>query len=107
LTRDSYQAVGAKRHKKHRQQKLIPPALRNVDVESSWFKSGYRGRIQGYRLVLQSLVVVFPAPLCATWQLNNIGESTIAKQSVKEHRLVKTDVLLGDETCGGSTLVSL
>jgi hypothetical protein len=107
LTRDRYQAVGAKWHKKHRQQKLIPPALRNVDVESSWFKSGYRGRIQGYRLVLQSLVVAFPAPLSATWQPTNIGESTIAKQAVKEHRLVKTDVLLGDETFGGSTLVSL
>lgn len=102
-----YQAVGAKWHKKHRQQELIPPGLRNVDVESSWFKSGYRGWVQGYRLVLQSLVFPFPVPLFATWQANNMGESTIAKQAIKQKRLPVTDVLLGDETFGGEELVSL
>jgi hypothetical protein len=102
-----YQAVGAKWHKKHRQQELIPLGLRNVDVESEWFKSGYRGWVQGYRLVLQSLVFPFPVPLFAAWTANNIGESTVAKQAVKEHRLVKTDVLLGDETFGGEELVKL
>ncbi len=102
-----YQAVGAKWHKKHRQHGLIPLGLRNVDVESEWFKSGYRGWVQGYRLVLQSLVFPFPVPLSATWKANNIGESTIAKQAINDRRLVKTDVLLADETFGGKELVTL
>jgi len=107
LTRDGYQAIGAKWHKKHRQQGLIPLGLRNVDVESSWFKSGYRGWLQGYRLVLQSLVFPFPVPLSASWAANNIGESTVTKQAVANHQIVKTDVLLGNETFGGKELVAL
>lgn len=102
-----YQAIGAKWHKKQRHQGIIPPGLRNVDVESEWFKSGYRGWVQGYRLVLQSLVFPFPVPLFATWKANNIGESTIAKQAITEQRIVRTDVLLGDETFGGAILVKL
>ena len=38
-----YEALGPLWHKKHRQQNQIPPKLRNVDRESEWFKSGYRG----------------------------------------------------------------
>jgi len=52
--------------------------------------------VQGYRLVLQSLVFPFPVPLFATWQANNMGESTIAKQAIKQKPLLVTDVLLGD-----------
>jgi len=102
-----YQAVGPRWHKTNRQAGEIPSGLRNVDVESEWFKSGYRGWIQGYRLVLQSLVFPFPVPLFACWQANNIGESTITRQAITNHRLVKTDVLLGDETFGGEELVKL
>ncbi len=102
-----YQASGPKWHKKQRQAKQIPSLLRNVDTESEWFKSNYRGWVQGYRLVLQSLVFPFPVPLSATWSPNNIGESTIAKKAITDHRLVKTDVLLGDETFGGEDLVNL
>jgi len=102
-----YQAVGPKWHKKHRQTCTIPFGLRNVDRQSEWFKSGYRGWVQGYRLVLQSLVFPFPVPLSATWKANNIGESTIAKQAINDRRLVKTDVLLADETFGGKELVTL
>lgn len=61
-----YQATGPKWHQKHRQTGHIPLRLRNVDPESEWFKSNYRGWIQGYRLVLQSLVFPFPVPLFAT-----------------------------------------
>ena len=102
-----YQAIGPLWHKKHRRQGEIPPGLRNIDMQSEWFKSGYRGWVQGYRLVLQSLVFPFPVPLSAAWQANNIGESTIAKQAVTAGQLVKTDVLLGDETFGGKDLVAL
>ncbi len=42
-----YQALGPKWHKKHRLEKVIPTGLRNVDTESKWSKSGYRGWVQG------------------------------------------------------------
>jgi hypothetical protein len=102
-----YQALGPKWHKKHRQAGELPLGLRNVDRQSEWFKSGYRGWVQGYRLVVQSLVFPFPVPLSATWKANNIGESTIAKHAISTKHLVKTDVLLGDETFGGEDLVNL
>jgi hypothetical protein len=102
-----YQSIGPKWHKKDRQKGQTPLRLRNVDSQSQWFKSGYRGWIQGYRLVLQSLVFPFPVPLSATWNANNIGESTIAKQVLINQQLVKTAVLLADETFGGAALVKL
>ena len=102
-----YQAVGPRWHKKHRRENLIPARLRNVDRESQWFKSGYRGFVQGYRLVLQSLVFPFPVPLSATWKANNLGESTIARQAIAAGRLIRTEVLLGDESFGGKDLVEL
>jgi hypothetical protein len=58
-----YEAQGPKWHKKDRHQGRIPIGLRNVDTESHWFKSGYRGWVQGYRLVLQGLVFPSPVPL--------------------------------------------
>jgi len=102
-----YQGTGPRWHKKHRQQNRIPAGLRNVDQESEWFKSGYRGWVQGYRLVVQSLVFPFPVPLSASWRPNNCGESTIAKQAITSRQLIKTDVLLGDETFGGQDLTKL
>lgn len=102
-----YQALGPKWHKKHRRENLIPSGLRNVDRESEWFKSGYRGWIQGYRLVAQALVFPYPVPLSASWTPNNIGESSVAKAAISGGSLVKTDVLLGDESFGGADLTEL
>jgi hypothetical protein len=99
-----YAALGPLWHKKHRQLGIIPLALRNVDVESSWFKSGYRGWVQGYRLVLQGLVFPEPVPLFAVWRLNSEGEATIMATALKEQCLPVTPVLLGDSTFGGATL---
>lgn len=99
-----YQALGPLWHKKDRQQRVIPPKLRNVDTESEWFKSGYRGWIQGYRLVMQGLVFPEPVPLFAVWRANNEGESSIVKAAVRAEKLPVTDVMLGDETFGGAEL---
>ncbi len=82
-----YQALGPLWHKKYRHQNLIPAKLRNVDTESEWFKSGYRGWVQGYRLVLQGLVFPLPVPLFATWRCNNQGESTIVKEALKQKKM--------------------
>lgn len=69
-----YEAAGPLWHRKHRRQGVIPAGLRNVDTESAWSKSGYRGWVQGYRLVLQGLVFPEPVPLFAAWRSNSAGE---------------------------------
>jgi hypothetical protein len=101
-----YAAQGPRWHKKHRRQGRIPTGLRNVDTESSWFKSGYRGWVQGYRLVLQGLTFPQPVPLWAAWRLNSEGEATIMAQALERQSLPVTPVLLGDETFGGAALVA-
>jgi hypothetical protein len=96
-----YQAQGPKWHKRDRQQDLVPVGLRNVDTEAKWSKSGYRGWVQGYRLLLQGLVFPAPVPICAAWRPNNENEARLAMEELEAGRLKVTDVLLGDETFGG------
>src|SRR5262249_31888887 len=43
-------AQGPQWHKADREADRIPEKLRNVDRDSSWGKSGYRGWVQGYGL---------------------------------------------------------
>jgi hypothetical protein len=100
-----YEAAGPLWHQKHRRDGRIPLGLRNVDTESSWSKSGYRGWVQGYRLVLQGLVFPEPVPLYAAWRSNSEGEATIMAQALGDRSLPVTSVLLGDETFGGAKLV--
>lgn len=99
-----YEAAGPKWHRKHRLKGRVPSGLRNVDTESSWFKSGYRGWVQGYRLVLQGLAFPHPVPLWAVWRENSTGEATIVGRALAEERLPITPVLLGDTTFGGARL---
>lgn len=99
-----YEAAGPRWHKQQREAGIIPTGLRNVDVDSSWSKSGYRGWVQGYRLVLQGLVFPAPVPLFAVWRTNSEGEATIMAQALAQHRFPVTSVLLGDETYGGAEL---
>src|SRR5258706_8749586 len=101
-----YQAQGPLWHKRDRDQDRIPARLRNVDRESSWSKSGYRGWVQGYRLVLQGLVFPYPVPIFAAWRANTEGESTIVAKALDEGILPITDLLLGDEAFGGKDLVA-
>lgn len=49
-----FEARGPKWHKKHRRRGVIPKKLRNVDTDSEWGYSHYRGWVQGYALVLVS-----------------------------------------------------
>lgn len=100
-----YKAVGPRWHKRHRKAGQVPIALRNVDRESAWFKSGYRGWVQGYRLVLQGLVFPSPVPLWAAWRRNDEGESSIAATAIKERSIQATEVLLGDTSFGSPELV--
>jgi len=93
-----YEARGPKWHHKQRKSGIIPHGLRNVDVESKWSKSGYRSWVQGYRLVLQTLLLPTPIPLFATWQPNNLYEAEIAQSALHSEQLVVTALLLGDTT---------
>ena len=102
-----YEAAGGRWHKGDRLAGVIPPGLRNVDTESAWSKSNYRGWIQGYRLVVQTLCFPVPVPLFAAWVSNAVGESTVTKRAITEERLSITDVLLGDEAFGGTDLTKL
>jgi hypothetical protein len=101
-----YQAQGPLWHKRDRDQERIPPGLRNVDTESAWAKSGYRGWVQGYRLVLQGLVFPAPVPLFARWCPNSVGESTVLEETLAADHFPITELLLGDSTFGGAELVA-
>ncbi len=90
------EAVGAKWHSADRKMNRIPAGLRNVDTESYWSKSHYRGWGQGYRLTLQTLVFPEPVPLYAAFRSNKEGEMTTTKTALKQKRLIVTAVLLGD-----------
>ena len=95
-----YKALGPLWHKKDREKGLVPTLLRNVDRESKWSKSGYRGWVQGYRLILQGLVFPEPVPLFAAWRPHNQCEAKTACAALGTGALQVTDVLLGDETFG-------
>jgi hypothetical protein len=101
-----YQAQGPLWHKRDREQGRMPAGLRNVDTESAWSKSGYRGWVQGYRLVLQGLVFPAPVPLFARWCPNSVGESTVLEEALAADQLPLTELLLGDSTFGGADLVA-
>lgn len=96
-----YQAQGPKWHHGDRRKDLVPVGLRNVDTESKWSKSGYRGWVQGYRLMLQGLVFPAPVPIFAAWRPNNENEANLTVEELLADQLKVTDVLLGDETFGG------
>ncbi len=100
-----YQARGPKWHKKDGQQGVIPTGLRNVDTESSWSTSHYRGWVQGYRILLQTLVFPSPVPLFAVWRRNSENEAKIALEELEKGRLQVTDVMLGDHTFGKEDFV--
>ena len=98
-----YQAHGPRWHKGDREQGRVPVGLRNVDRESRWSKSGYRGWVQGYRLLLQGLAFPQPVPVFAAWRPNNECEAHIALEALEAGALKVTSVLLGDETFGKGT----
>ncbi len=101
-----YKARGPLWHHKQRKEGVIPLHLRNVDCQSEWSKSGYRGWVQGYRLLLQTLLLPTPIPLFATWQPNNLYEEHLALRALQAGTLPVTSVLLGDSSFGSPALVT-
>lgn len=101
-----FQAQGPLWHARDRAQGRVPAGVRNVDRESAWSKSGYRGWVQGYRLVLQGLVFPTPVPLFAHWCPNSVGEGTVLEEALAADQFPVTELLLGDSTFGGAALVA-
>ena len=101
-----YKARGPLWHQKQRKAGIIPLHLRNVDQESAWSKSGYRGWVQAYRLLLQTLLLPAPIPLFATWQLNSLYEEHLALDALQEGKLSVTAVLLGDTSFGSPKMTA-
>jgi hypothetical protein len=101
-----YEAVGPQWHAKNRREGRIPQGLRNVDTDSAWSKSGYRGWVQGYRLIVQTLVFPDAVPICALWSSNASGEATVAEQALEAGLLQVTDVMLGDTSFGNEDLTT-
>lgn len=95
-----YEARGPKWHKADRQKGRVPARLREVDTESTWSRSGYRGWVQGYRLDVQGLVSPTPVPVRAFWRPNHENEAVTACAALADGRLQVTGVLLGDTTYG-------
>lgn len=101
-----YEAVGPKWHKSSRDEGVVPSGLHNVDTDSTWSKSDYRGWVQGFRLVSQSLVFPFPVPLAAVWRTNAMNEAAIVAEGLDTGLFQTTDVLLGDTTFGAPDFVA-
>ena len=101
-----YQARGPLWHARDRKQGRVPPGLRNVDPEAAWSKSGSRGWVQGYRVVLQGLAFPAPVPLFARGCPNTGGESTVRAQALAAEQFPLPELLLGDSTFGGVDLVA-
>ena len=100
------QAQGPRWPKRDRKPDRSPVGLRNVDPESAWSTRGYRGWVQGSRLVLQGLVFPAPVPLFARWCPNSVGERTGLEEALAADQLPITELLLGDATFGGADLVA-
>ncbi|MEJ7708789.1 MAG: hypothetical protein WKF84_02770 [Pyrinomonadaceae bacterium] len=75
-------------------------------MDSAWSKSGYRGWVQGYRLVLQTLLLPAPIPLFATWQPNNLYEEHLALEALQAGQLPVTSLLLGDSSFGSPVMAA-
>lgn len=77
-----YQAPGPKWHASDRRAARVPSGLRHVDMASSWAKSGYRGWVSGYQLLVQGLVFPVPVPVWAAWRPDHENEARIAQQAL-------------------------
>jgi len=72
-------AHGPRWHKKDREKGMVPEHLRNVDRDSEWGYSRYRGWVQGYaiHLLCSATPDFLPAPLDADATTANVAENRI------------------------------
>jgi hypothetical protein len=79
-------AVGPKWHQKDRKRGKVPKGLRNVDRESGWGCSKYKGWVQGYawHVVCSATRGHLPIPLLAEVEPNNVNEKTVFAPMIEQ-----------------------
>jgi hypothetical protein len=79
VDKSMFRAQGPLWHKKDRKKGVVPENLRNVDTDSEWGYSKYRGWIQGYALHLLCSATpgLIPVPLDAQAATANVPENRI------------------------------
>ena len=97
IDRKMFEAQGPKWHKKDREKGRVPDNLRNVDTDSTWGKSKYRGWVQGYGLDL-AVTAVSP-PYVPIWAEGNdlTFHENKAAQHFAAHIPDTTRYVLADE----------
>lgn len=79
VDKSMFKSLGPLWHKKDRERGVIPDKLRNVDIDSEWGHSHYRGWIQGYALdiVCTATSGTTRVPLDAEATTANIPENKV------------------------------
>jgi hypothetical protein len=79
-------ARGPRWHKKDRKKGMVPKQLRNVDRDSEWGYSRYRGWVQGYsiHLLCSATPGFVPVPLDADATTANVAENRIFASMIDE-----------------------
>jgi hypothetical protein len=92
-----FKAQGPLWHKKDRKKGIVPKNLRNVDTDSEWGYSKYRGWVQGYALhLLCSATPGFvPVPLDADAATANVSENRIFEPMI-DHLHDDTKYIVAD-----------
>jgi len=97
VDKSMFKAQGPLWHKKDRKKGIVPKNLRNVDIDSEWGYSKYRGWVQGYALhLLCSATPGFvPVPLDADAVTANVPENRIF-ESMIDHLHDDTKYIVAD-----------
>ena len=97
VDKSMFKAQGPLWHKKDRKKSIVPENLRNVDTDSEWGYSKYRGWIQGYALhLLCSATPGFiPVPLDAEAATANVSENRIFEPMI-DHLHDDTKYIVAD-----------
>jgi hypothetical protein len=79
VDKSMFQAQGPLWHKKDRKLGIVPNNLRNVDTDSEWGCSKYRGWVQGYaiHLLCSATPGFVPVPLDAVATTANVKENGV------------------------------
>ena len=92
-----FEAQGPLWHKKDRKKGVVPANLRNVDTDSQWGYSEYRGWVQGYAIHLLCSAtpgfVHVPLDACATTA--NVSENGVFEPMI-EHLHPDTKYIVAD-----------
>ena len=98
-------AQGPRWHKKDREKGMVPKHLRNVDRDSEWGYSRYRGWVQGYaiHLLCSATPGYVPVPLDADATTANVPENRIFASMI-DHLHDTTKYIVADSGYDDRTL---